>query len=269
MDKPTEQAPQLSINVNFNNLRGKLGSSVDRYARLVTIGFQGAQQPIKEELRLPGTGWSVSFSGAPPWSEAEARENYSAWLFSTGLRDALEAFGAFLDECNDIASCMRLIRKNKEKGQILGQDFFDHEADTQNYRRLGIDKKLKKLEPWFGTLTADLQENIRSINRARNILAHHEGNVPESYLEGNGKFRIAWMRLTLTAIGPETREVVVGETLKAGEGLGLLAVSEYRDFSKGERLYLQPIEFSGICWTIFTAGDAIREALEKDWVALQ
>jgi len=267
MDKPAEPAPQLRINVNFNNLRAKLGNSIDRYARLVSIGFQGVQQPIKEELRLPGTGWAVFFSGAAPWSEDEARKNYNDWLFATGLRDALEAFGAFLDECYDIASCIRLIRKHKEYGQILGQDVFDHETDTQKYRRLGIDKKLKKLEPWFGTLTVDQQENIRSINRARNILAHHEGCVPESYVAGNGMFRIAWMRLTLTAMGPEPREVVVGERLKAGEGLGLLAVAEYRDFNKGERLYLRPTEFSGVCWTIFMAGDAIREALEKDWAS--
>jgi hypothetical protein len=32
-----------------------------------------------------GTGWSVSFSGAPLWSEDEARQHYSAWLFATGL----------------------------------------------------------------------------------------------------------------------------------------------------------------------------------------
>jgi hypothetical protein len=269
MDEPQLPAAQLSINVNFNNLRGKLGSAVDRYARLVSIGIQAAQEPIREDLRMPGTGWSVSFSGAPPWSEDEARQHYSAWLFATGLRDALEAFGAFLDECYDVASIMRLIRKNKETGQLLGQDWFDHQSDTGSFRQFGIDKKLKKLKPWFQTLTTDLQESIRSINRGRNILAHHEGSVPDSYLDENGKFRISWIRLTLTAMGPEAREVVLGETLKAGEGLGLLAVSEHRDFGKGERLYLQPVEFSGICWTIFTAGDAIREALEKDWVGLQ
>ena len=70
---------------------------------------------------------------------------------------------------------MGLIRKNKETGQLLGQDWFDHQADTGRFRQFGIDKKLKKLRPWFQTLTAGLQESIRSINRARNILAHHEG----------------------------------------------------------------------------------------------
>jgi len=157
--------------------------------------------------------------------------------FATGLRDALEAFGAFLDECYDVASIMRLIGKNKETDHLLAQDWFDHQADTGTFRQFGIDKKLMKLKPWFQTLTADLQESIRSINRARNILAHHEGNVPESYLNENGKFRISWIRLTLTAMGPEAREAVLGETLKAGEGLGLLAVSEHRDFGKEERLY--------------------------------
>jgi len=175
----------------------------------------------------------------------------------------------FLDECYDVASIMRLMRKNNETGQLLGQDWFDHQADTGTLWQFGIDKKLKKLKPWFQTLTADLQDSIRSINRARNVLAHHEGSVPESYLDENGKFRISWIRLTLTAMGPEAREVVLEETLKTGEGRGLLAVSEHRDFGKGERLYLQPVQFFGLCWTIFRAGDGIRVALEKDRVGLQ
>src|SRR5580700_5482677 len=107
---------------------------------------------------------------------------------------------------------MRLIRKNKETGQLLGQDWFDHQAETGTLRQFGIDKKLKRLHPWFQTLTADLQESIRSINRGRNILAHHEGNVPDPYLDENGKFRISWIRLTLTAMRPEAREVAPGET---------------------------------------------------------
>jgi len=50
--------------------------------------------------------------------------------------------------------------------------------------------------------------------------------------------------------------------------LGLRTVSEYRDFSEGNRLDFAPMEFSGICWTVFIAGDAIREALEKEWFQL-
>jgi hypothetical protein len=66
-----------------------------------------------------------------------------------------------LDECYDVASILRLIRKNKETGQLLGQDWFDHQADTGTFRQFGIDKKLKKLKPCFQILTADLQGSIR------------------------------------------------------------------------------------------------------------
>lgn len=214
---------------------------------------------------MPGSGWSISFSGSLPWSDEEARGQYGAWLFANGLRDVTEAFGAFLDECHDIASLIRLVRKYKQNGVILGQDFFDHQADTLKFRQVGIDKKIDKLKPWLSTLPSDLQECIRSMNRARNILAHHEGIVPESYADTNGKFRITWRRLTLTALGPHEREVMPGDQLKAGEGLGLRTVSEYRDFNKGDRLHLEPVDFSGICWTVFITGDAIREILEQEW----
>jgi len=156
MDNPEKSDAQLSVHVDFNNLRGKLGSAVDRSVRLVSIGFQSAQQPIKEELRMPGSGWLMSFSGAPPWSDSEALEHYSAWLFATALRDVLEAFGAFLDECYDIASYIRLIQKHKRDG-LLGQDFFNRQTDVFKYRRFGIDKKIEKLKPWFGKLPDDLQ----------------------------------------------------------------------------------------------------------------
>ena len=111
-------------------------------------------------------------------------------------------------------------------------------------------------------------ESVFSINRARNILAHHEGIIPETYLDHNGRFRITWKRLTMVAMGEQQREVRLGETLNAGEGLGLIAVSESRAFQKGDRLRLEPIEFSGVCWTLFTVGDAIRDALEKEWFQL-
>ena len=118
------------------------------------------------DLRMPGTGWSVSFSGAAPWSEDEARQHYSAWLFATGLRDALEAFGAFLDECYDVTSIMRLIRKNKEAGQLLGQDWFDHQADTGTFRQFGIDKEAQEAE----TMVPDLNRRFarrHPINQSR------------------------------------------------------------------------------------------------------
>lgn len=268
MDETREPAAQLTVRVDFNNLRAKLGNAVDRYVRLVSIGFQCSQQSINEDVRMPGSGWSVSFSGSSAWSASEAREHYTAWLFATGLRDVLEALGTFLDECYDIASYARLMRKHKENGLLLGQDLFDHQADTLKYRRFGIDKKIQKLKTWFGSLPVDVQESVLSINRARNILAHHEGIVPETYLDGNGLFRITWKRLTMVAMGAQQREIQLGEHLNAGEDLGLLAISGCREFRKGDRVHLEPIEFSGVCWTVFTAGDAIREALEKEWSQL-
>src|SRR5207247_62733 len=114
--------------------------------RLVTIAFKCSQQPVDEELLMPGTGWSVSFSGASAWSANEATLHYKTWLFATGLRDVLEAFGSFLDECYNIASYIGLIRKQKEKGMLLGQDFFDNQADTLKYTRLGIEKKVQRLK---------------------------------------------------------------------------------------------------------------------------
>jgi hypothetical protein len=76
---------------------------------------------------------------------------------------------------------------------------------------------------------------------ARNILAHHEGIVPETYADGNGRFRIAWMRLTLRAFGPHERELILGDQLEAGEGLGLRAVSEHRDFTNMSRARARPL----------------------------
>src|ERR1017187_6089324 len=265
MDEPREPTAQLSVHVDFDKLRAKLGNAVDRCVRLVSIGFRCSQQPTDEEVRMPGSGLLVSFSGAPAWSAGEARDHYTAWLFATGLRDVLEAFGTFLDECYDIASCTRLMRKHKEHGLLLGQDLLDHQADTLRYRRLGVEKKIQKLKKWFSMLPADVQASVLSINRARNIIARYQGIVPETYLDGHGLFRITWRRLAMVAMGAQQREIQLRERLNAGEGLGLLAVSESREFHQGDRVHLEPIEFSGVCWTVFAAGDAVREALEKEW----
>lgn len=149
------------------------------------------------------------------------------------MRDLLEAFGTFLDECYDIASCLRMI-KQKSDGALRGQNWSDRQKNTLKYRRLGIDKKFDK------------------------------GIVPDTYLDKRGMFRITWKRAALVAIGGQDREVQLGEVMNPGEGLDMRMISEHREFGREDRVRLEPVEFSGVCWTVFTAGDAIREALEKE-----
>jgi hypothetical protein len=264
MEDLPEPVAQLKVHVDFNNLRRKLGHAVDRSIRLISIGFRSAHQPIEEELRMPGNVFSSYFSDLQVWSDGEAREHYSDWLFATGLRDVLEAFGAFLDECYEIGSFLHLIKKEKQNGILLVEDYDARNESLQKYRRLGIGKKLKKLKPWFDMLSSDQQESIRSMVSARNILVHHQGIVPEEYAR-SGTFQIKWMRLALMIFGPDERELKIGTIIKAGESYGLRTNWEQRDFSKGDRLHLEPLDFSGICWTVFFASESIREALEKDW----
>jgi hypothetical protein len=183
---PEGPSHQLSVHVDFNNLRGKLARAVDETARLVSIGFQSSEPPINEELRMPGTGWAVTYSDLPSWTEEQGRNQYRAWILRIGLRDAMEAFGSFLNECHEITAYTNLVQKYREHKNLIGQDLFEQQEAVQKFRRLGIDKKLDKLKPWFTKLPADIQASVRSINRARNILTHHNGIVPESYADENG-----------------------------------------------------------------------------------
>ena len=209
----------LEVHANFINLRAKLGTAVDRCIRLVSIGFKASLQPIDSDIRLPGSG--LSFSGSAPWSDTEARQHYTSWLFAIGLRDVLESFGTFLDECYEIASFLELARKQQKNKSLSQQNLNDRNEATAKFRRLFVEKKVRRLKSALGALPPDFEELILPINCARNILAHHDGIIPETFLDANGLFRINWRRLTMLALGPDQREVRAGEVLKAGEGLGL------------------------------------------------
>lgn len=267
---PSPEGPshQLSIHVDFNTLRAKLARAVDRMIRLVSIGYEATEHPVKEELRMPGSGWLVTFSDTPAWTEDEARQHYQSWLFATGLRNVLEAFGSFLDECHEITAYIALLRKFRKRETLVGQDLFDQQEAVAKFRRLGIDKKLDKLKPWFAKILPEAQEGVRSINRARNIFTHHDGIVPASYCDENGGFQISWFRLQLVTMGGKNeREVEIGSLVGPGEGVGIRATRESRSFRAGEPLRIQPKDFSGICWTVFTGGDSLREQIENDYMS--
>jgi hypothetical protein len=215
---------------------------------------------------MPGSGWLVTFSDTPPWTEDEARQQHHSWLFATGLRDVLEAFGSFIYECHEITAYITLLRKFRKQHTLVGQDLFDQQEAATKFRRLGIDKKLDKLKPCFTKIEPDVQESVRSINRSRNILTHHNGIVPASYCDDTGEFQISWFRLQLVTMGgKEEREVEMGSLTGPGEGVGIRAAKESRSFRAGESLRIEPKDFSGICSTNFTGGDALRERIETDW----
>lgn len=269
MGESQEPRGKITVHLDFNHLCAELSNNVEHSVRLVSIGLRYAEQPVHDELFMPGhAGFRMSFSGMPIWSPQETREHFTIWLLRAGLRDLLEAFGAYLDKCYEISLLMGLMRKNKEHGQVFGQDLHDYTSEVAKVRRLGVDKKIGKINRYFCALPSETQQSILSINRARNILVHHEGVIPESYLDDDKKFRLTWLRLTLWAMGADEREVQVGETLKGGEGLGIRSVSEHREFQHGERLKLEPLEFAGVSWSLFVAGNSIREALEKEYLAL-
>jgi hypothetical protein len=138
---------QFSVHVDFNNLRGKLARAVDETSRLVSIGFQSGEPPINEGLRMPGTGWAVTYSDLPLWTEEQVRDQYCAWVLRIGLRDAMEAFGSFLDECHEITAYANLVRKYRKQKGLIGQDLFEQRESAQNSVDSGLTRNSTSSNP--------------------------------------------------------------------------------------------------------------------------
>jgi hypothetical protein len=149
---------------------------------------------------------------------------------------------------------------------LLGRDLSDRNESSVKYKQLGIPRKLKKLKSRLGSLPSDIEENILSINAARNILVHHDGVVPETYVNDDGLFRVSWHRLILSTVGEKGQELRIGDRVEGGEGVYLRVISEHRDYRKSESVQVEAVELAGICWTVFTNGDKIREIVEEQWI---
>ena len=61
MEENPDATAQLTIHVDFNKLRAKLGNAVDQCVRLVSIGFQCSKQSIRQDIRCLGAGGLYPF----------------------------------------------------------------------------------------------------------------------------------------------------------------------------------------------------------------
>lgn len=212
---------------------------------------------------MPGSGWHVTYSTTPAWTPDERKDNFQKWVLTASFRDAFEAFGEFLDECNLIKEYERLVAEQGQSG-VSSEQLDDFTKQTATFKQSGIEKKLRKLKSGHSLgLPADLECCVLSLNNARNILSHDNGIVPQSYLDARGVFQVNWKRLVLDVDGPNSRELRVDDTINPGEVPNMRVKAEERVFRLGDRVALQPHEFAGACWTILSAANELGKELER------
>ena len=251
----------VPLNFDFPSLVSRLGLGIERAVAMVNLGYTASLDPSQELRQWPGSGIVFSFSGV---DEPDVEKRFRTWLVTCGFRDLIEDFVLFLDTVHDFAAHLSLVEKQKAGVQLIGQDYLDLTGRCQAFRQYGISKKLSCLQGEHGVaIDRNVQDEIESINAARNCLVHRGGVVGES-----DSRTISWRRLILVWTGKRERELQIGDVSAGGEGVGIKTVRESKTFALGERIAFLPIEFTGVGWGLFFAGQLFVNALQQKFVAL-
>ena len=110
----------INVNINLNGLRGELQRSLQKVICLVATGLEAKSDIEPNEIKLP-TNIKSSFSGAAI-KKQEFHAQYTEWVLSNGLRDAIESVGGFLESSHRVLSIWELIEKQNSGTTITGDD---------------------------------------------------------------------------------------------------------------------------------------------------
>ena len=265
-DQPVISA-QIHVNVSLDALLGALHRDIQRVTNLVAVGMQSPVTLDGDSLAIRSEPISFRFGNSPPWeSSDDACSDYQDWIFGNGLRDVIEAVGAFLEEIRQVLAIWSLGDRQTTGEQLTGATWNeDMLVAAKRFHRLGFPDKLENLRSSFHAhVDSVLDEHVLSVNAARNCLVHRRGIVSERDLNRDGALVIKWRRLAMILQDEDGEHpLVLGKRLEKASTLLVKTESRTREFGIGERVVFTSTEFIEICWSMFLYSFAWGEALNK------
>jgi len=230
----------------------------------------GIQSPVTldgDSLAIQSDPISFRFGNAPPWgSSDDARSDYQDWIFGNGLRDAIEAVGAFLEEIRQVLALWAIGDRQSAGEQITGAIWNAEMQDAgKRFHRLGFPDKVEALRAGLHThVDSVLNEHVLSVNAARNCLVHRGGIVSERDLNHGDALVVRWRRLTVVLQDTDGEHpLVLGKRLEKDSAVIVKVEDHAKEFRLGERIVFTSTEFVEVCWSLFLYSFAWGEALNK------
>jgi hypothetical protein len=206
----------------------------------------------------------VRFNSGLIWSNEEAHEAWKQWIVKNGFRDISELVSSVMEEAHAILSFYALLDKQLAGEQLLSEELAKRDKDIAKFHRSSLSDKLDWLlgQPSF-SVSAEKQEEVRSITAARNCIAHRGGVVGPKDVTENGKLVVKWLAVDLALKNGDVEvPFEIPKRVEKGDVLVSRVVRRTKEFSVGDRVIFDEKEFSEIAFTIVAFAQAIAGSLQ-------
>ena len=251
-----------SIRVNLAALLGSLKRSIQRSIDLVSLGLMSAEAAATEDMILPGAYLQLAIAGDKRRDLETIKNEFRAWVLEGGLRDCVEAIGSFLEEVRAVCAVWSVAGQSPITGEQWNERIV-HES--RRFHRLGLPDKIAFLkERYHPALLNDLEDEILTINAARNCLVHRRGIVSGRDANSQEGLQVRWLKMELLAKGPEGEQAIEPPMLVEGPAtISVRQAKESKLFRPGDTITFTVQEFSELCWTFFRFGQLLVAQLEE------
>ena len=254
----------ITVKVNLDGLRGELQRSLQRIICLVATGLEAKSDVDPNEISLP-TNIKSSFSSLD-LNKENYYEQYTEWVLSNGFRDSIESAGVFLESAHRVLSVWELIEKQNSGATITGDEWNQIFQDVGNkFHRLGLPDKLEHISESHGIeIKESFNEQILSINIARNCFVHRNGIVSDRDLNTVNALKVKWSRLHTFLQNEDGEQDLIHGMLVEKESTVCVRFDENeKSFSLNDHLSFTVEEMSEILWCLFLFGNDLVMNIRK------
>jgi hypothetical protein len=241
----------MNVKIDLNGISGRVSRDLKRIILLASAGLQSVDKVDTDNLTLP-VGMKIQIQQDLPIVRDELIEEFGEWILACGLRDAIEAVSAAIEEAHNVLSIWQVTNFQHKQTKISGTEWRNVVVDgARDFHRFGLPIKLRHFIDKHGVaLASNMVAHVISINTARNCLVHRAGIVTNEDVTTGGVLKVTW-RAADFFIETESgdKPLVVNQVVEEGGMLSIRFFDTEKIFQFGERIRFTAAEFSEMCWT--------------------
>jgi len=246
------------VRIDLNRLRAIAHTGLQRAYVFMGYGLNAARDANLNDFSLEDVSHAqlVSPFSAPTQIES-AKQAFGQWIVGGGIREAIEAFGTFLDEVHRVALFVA-----GHKGAISEPEA---RKARKRFRHIGLPEKLAVLVEGFG-VGVEWPALVGSIHSARNCLVHRHGVVAKKDCNAGEQLAVSWRSLELVILRA-TGEVVIRMPIQEkvhveqGEAIAVQWSTRESCFDVGDALVLHPSHLAEICVYLYMETNYVCQRL--------
>lgn len=248
------------VKIDLNALKSIADLGLRRAYIFLGLGANAARVPELNTYELPGNFGIIIVP--PPKDEREikhAKKEFERWVVGNALRELFESHSLYLDKVYDVLLITGVSKRDISPSQR-----------TKKYKifeRKGLYEKLNILRKEY-KVKSQLNNHMRSINRARNCLTHNRGVVRRGDANNREKSKLTmkWRTLNYQYKGIDGKVEKITEAkmpfhLEKDAIVEMSIRNRQRSFRVGTLINLKPKDLNELCFTFYIANSEIFNSL--------